>query len=100
MPSTTLVLSCLTVGFAVLNVSSRGTGPSVDESTGVAWYLFGVIGVLLITFWAVVTITTVSRAIRRRSAERAGANAPTDVSVDPWTEAGKRFGRKPPRRRK
>lgn len=68
--------------------------PTRDDAS-VATFLFGVVGMLLFIFFAVVVITSISRAMRRKQAE---PTEPTDVSVDAWTEAGKRFGKKPRRK--
>ena len=80
--------ACL-LGFAILHATA-GRPVEMRESASLATFLFGVIGVLLILFFAVVLLTTVSRALRRKQAMK---NEPTDMSVDAWEEAGKRMDR-------
>jgi len=81
------------LGIAMIDASA--TAGDQKESAGSAAYLFAVVGVLLIVFWSVVMITTITRGIRRRQRENAASSEPTDLSVDAWSEAGKRLDRDP-----
>lgn len=90
------ILSLANLGFAAVDASTRPEIGASKESASLAAFLFGVVGLLLFIFFTVIVLTTVSRAIRRKRA--AEANAPTDISVDAWSEAGKRLG-KPTQRR-
>lgn len=65
------------------------------QSASHAAFLFAVLGILLAIFFAIILLTTVSRAFRRKKREQ--EREPTDVSVDAWTEAGKRLSPDNPR---
>lgn len=96
MPAFATTFGLVTVGIAALNASAKVPTPGSRESANVATFLFAVIGILLFLFFTVVLLITVSRAIRRKRA--AEPDQRTDVSVDAWSEAGKRYGR--PRERR
>jgi hypothetical protein len=85
------------IGFAVLHASTDLPSPEARESAGLATFLFGVLGLLLAIFFLVVLLSTMSRALRRKRNESV-LSEPTDTSVDPWSEAGKRLGRAKSRR--
>ena len=95
MPILALSLSLAGHGFAAIDASS-GSPAGSRSSANLAAFLFGVIGILLFIFFMVVVLTMVSRALRRKRA--ATPNDPTDVTVDAWSEAGKRYGKRKGRR--
>jgi hypothetical protein len=79
------------VGYALLHATAVPAAVEARESAGRATFLFAVLGILLFLFFTVVLLIAVSRALRRKRRDQ--ASEPTDISVDAWSEAGKRLGR-------